>query len=85
MIQLAKRARRKQTPVANIRTWQTADKRWAVDEIKSRYRLPTRYLVVERLANGNERIVSRHRKRRAAERALCRMAAKSQRATDRHD
>lgn len=69
---LSSRATKRLTAAAVIRTWQTKDRRYAVEEIKSLFGLPTRYLVVERLANGNEAIISEHRKREPAVEALAR-------------
>lgn len=73
----AKRAAVRMTPTAKIKTWRSIDAPFAIEEVRSLYGLAPRVLLVERLANGNASIVSRHRKRDAALRA----AAKHRRAS----
>lgn len=65
---IAKRAKKIDTPVAVIRRWWVNEKDSGLFllEVKSKFDLPTRYLVVRRHASGNETIVSRHRRRSAA-------------------
>jgi hypothetical protein len=63
---LAKRARVLLTTTARIRTWPTPDGRYALEEIESLLGFPRRYIVAERLPNGNELPISHHRKRSAA-------------------
>jgi hypothetical protein len=66
MAEFVKRAKRRVTELSEIRSWRSKDDRYVIEEVKSLYRLPTRYLVVRRLENGNEEIVSKHRTLRAA-------------------
>jgi len=70
-----RRARRYESDVARFRRWPAAGGgNLALIEIRSKLGLPTRFVIVERLPSGNERIVSRHRKRTAAHRRLQRLA-----------
>lgn len=72
--QLTRRARRYESDVAKFRRWKAASGALELVEVQSKFGLPTRYLVITRLPTGSERILSRHRKRRAAERRLERLA-----------
>jgi len=74
---IARRARRSENDVAKFRRWPTAGGNLALIEIRSKLGLPTRFVIVERLPTGNERIISRHRRRRAAQRRLARLAKTS--------
>ena len=67
---ITKTPRRYSTEVAAIRCWRVKHAPYELVEIRSLYGLPRRYLVIERLPNGNERVVSQHRRRQAAERVL---------------
>lgn len=62
------RSKRRTTATGIIRQWRSED--YLVAEVKSLYGLPTVYLVIEQLSNGNQVIRSRHRKREAARRQL---------------
>lgn len=73
MTTITKRAKRYTTPVAQLRRWRSRGGQYALVEIVSTLGLPSRYVVIERLPNGNEHIVSRHRSRRPAERRLARL------------
>lgn len=74
-VRLASRARKRETAVATIRRWSATNAPIAVDEIKSKLKLSTRSLVVRRLPNGNETVISRHHKTTAAKRAACQLTA----------
>ena len=78
-IAFVSRAKCRLTPTARIRCWQSVDGRFAIEEVTNLFGLPRRILAVERLANGNERILSRHRTRPAAIRALARREGKGER------
>jgi hypothetical protein len=60
---LSKRAKVTETSTARMKSWYTPDRQQRVVEIKSKLGLSKRYLVCRRLENGNEVIVSRHRKK----------------------
>jgi hypothetical protein len=71
-LEFARRAKVRETPVAKLRRWQTSGGRFAVIHVRSLFGLPPRWLAVERCeATGNERVISRHKTRAAAE-AACR-------------
>lgn len=74
-VRLASRAKLRETDVATIRRWLAVNAPIAVDEIKSKYDLAQRSLVVRRLPNGNEQVISRHYKTDAAKRAACQLTA----------
>ena len=63
---LAKRANVRSTDTAHIRTWRSRDLPGAIAEIRSLLGLPRYYLAIRLWPNGNESVVSRHRKRKAA-------------------
>lgn len=63
---LTTRARRRTTISASIRSWRSQDGRYSVEEVNSLLDDYRYYLVTQRLPNGNQVIVSRHRKRTAA-------------------
>ena len=69
----SKRCRTRTTPTAIIRSWAARDAPILVEEIRSRLGLPTRYLVIRKLPNSNQTIVSRHRLRSAAFTAAARL------------
>ena len=73
MAAIVKRARKYETSVAKFRRWRSTCGQFALVEITSTLGLSKRYVVVERHGNGNESVVSRHRKRRAAERRLAQL------------
>lgn len=66
---LSKRSTKRETETATIRRWKTPDGDYAIDEIRSKYGLPDKVLVVQILTTG-ERKVSEHRTRSAAIKAL---------------
>ncbi len=74
---LARRAKKYQTSTAVIRRWacQTQqDALYSLLEVTSLYGLPRRYLVVQKLREGGEVVISRHRKRTSAVKVLQRVA-----------
>lgn len=72
--QITRRARRYENEVATFRRWKATTAALELVEVRSKFGLPTRYLIIARLPCGNERILSRHRQRRAAERRLTKIA-----------
>jgi hypothetical protein len=74
-VRLAVRARKRETDTAVIRRWSATNAPIAVDEIHSKLALTKRSLVVRRLPNGNEEVVSRHHKTTAAKRAAGQLTA----------
>lgn len=80
---IAKRAIKYQTPTAVIRRWparfqDAQDAIYSILEVKSLYGLPKRFLVVQKLREGGEVVVSRHRKRNSAVEVIERVARSSQ-------
>jgi hypothetical protein len=69
---MIRRAEKRETVTAIIHRWLYGPG-FAVDEIKNKFKLPTRYVVVRRLPGG-EHVVSRHRNRTAADRIASRFA-----------
>lgn len=65
---LTRRAVKRQTCAATIRTWR--DGQFSIAEVRSLFDGAVRFLVIETLENGNQIIISRHRKRSAAVKAL---------------
>lgn len=65
---MRKRAAVVVTATARVRRWPAGGAR-IVAEVRSLFRLPVLWLVLERVCNGNERVLSRHRKQTAAWRA----------------
>lgn len=75
-IEFSRRAKITTTAAARLRRWRCRSAPLAVVEVQSLFGLPTRYLVVRRLPNGNKRVVSKHRKQAPALRAGRRLAQK---------
>lgn len=69
-VSLIKRAHRYQTDTATIRSWRSQEGRYSLVEVHSQIDGRRYYLAVETLANGNQVILSRHRKRSAGVRAV---------------
>lgn len=67
---LAKRARVRTTDTSTVRTWIARDLPYAIAELRSLFGLRRYYIAIRRHPNGNESIVSRHRKRSAAIRSI---------------
>ena len=67
---ISRRARRYTTATCVIRSWAAQDGPYRVAEITSLFGLPKLYLAIQRQPGGGETIVSRHRKRSAAIRAI---------------
>ena len=68
---LATRARVHTSDTATIRTWRARDTTYALVEVVSLYEHGRRrYLVVDHLPNGNQYIISRHRRKSAALKSL---------------
>lgn len=65
----------KETPAAIIRSWRHDSGAYRVAEIRSLYGLPTYFVAIRRLANQNEFVLGRYRKRSPAEAAIERLAA----------
>lgn len=70
---LTKRAKRTESSAASFRRWRDVESDLHLVEVKSKLGLPSRWLVVRQLNNGNEMVVSRHRKRSGAMRQLITM------------
>ena len=68
MITWAKRAAIRRTATGRLRRYRALGQPYAVVELQSQLGLPRRWLAIQRLPNGNELIIGRHRTRRAAER-----------------
>lgn len=77
MLHFTKRAAVRVTDTARIRTWRALDAPFVVEKIESLYGLTPRVLLIQRLANGNEAVISRHRKTEAARKAAERMARRA--------
>lgn len=73
---LVKRAAKRTTHTAVIRSWRSTDGRWSVEEITSLFGLPRYYIVTGSDPGGLLGILSRHRKRQAAVRAYERYASR---------
>jgi len=71
---LSKRARKHQSHTAQIRSRASADGRYGVMEVVSTLDGYRSFLAVETLPNGNQMILSRHRKRTPAIQSLERVA-----------
>ncbi len=67
---LTKRATKRRTDTAIIRSWRSQDGRYSLQEVQSIFGLPTEYLAVQVYPGGGQVILSRPRKRLPAERAL---------------
>lgn len=68
-LQFPRRAIVRQTETSVLRRYAAADGPFVVVECQSLLGLPRRYLAVQRMPNGNECVLSRHRTKRAAARA----------------
>lgn len=77
---IARRATKVMTDVAQIRRWRCNAAPLVLAHVRSLFGLGSRWLVIARLTNGNEFILSRHRERGPATKALER-AAKTWRGT----
>lgn len=71
---ITRRARCYENDIARFRRWKATSSALELVEVRSKFGLPTRYLIITRLPCGAERILSRHRQRRAAERRLTKIA-----------
>lgn len=71
---LTKRCRRRTTELAQYRSWRSRDGRYSLIEVKSLLDDHRAVLVVETLPSGGQVILSRHRKRKPAERVIERLA-----------
>jgi hypothetical protein len=73
-LSLAKRARKHLSHTAQIRSWTSQDRRYGIVEVLSLLDGHRSFLAVETLPNGNQMILSRHRKRTPAIQSLERVA-----------
>jgi hypothetical protein len=63
---IQRRGKKRQTPTATITAWRILGTPLIVEQIDNRFGLPRYFILAERLENGNEQIISRHRQKTAA-------------------
>lgn len=74
---LRKKYKKRINSTSEIHSWATTDGKHFVEEINSTLEFSRYYILVEQLDNGNQHILSRHRKRASAVKALDKILSKT--------